>query len=184
LSVAAILIALVVGVVAPLAAAATFPSWDSQFNGPARFVMLNQFGGAAVLDRETGLVWEQSPSTSLFTWFDAQIHCNTLNVGNRKGWGLPTIQELASLIDPSQVNPALPQGHPFNVQLVPFCPTGCGIPSHWSATENLAILPTQRGWQVSFADGSVVAEGRNGLGFGPGTEFAWCVRGGHGVDAQ
>src|SRR5229473_7580307 len=50
-------------------------------------------GGAAVRDNETGLVWEQSPSTSIFTWEDDQLHCNRLNVGNRIGWRLPTLQE-------------------------------------------------------------------------------------------
>src|SRR5712664_2172833 len=45
-------------------------------------------GGAAVRDNETGLVWEHSLSTSTFTWLNAQLHCNTLTVGNRKGWRL------------------------------------------------------------------------------------------------
>ena len=45
------------------------PSWDQQLPASTRFVVLSNWidaahpsGGAAVLDRETGLVWEQSPT--------------------------------------------------------------------------------------------------------------------------
>src|SRR6266446_7070038 len=103
------------------------PAWDQQLQCDTtltcpRFIVSPNWidashpsGGAAVLDRETGLVWEQSPSTSTFTWEDAQIHCNQLTVGNRIGWRLPTLQELASLVDGDPANtssPRLPPGHP------------------------------------------------------------------------
>jgi len=122
--------------VAPLAAGGdrAFPSWDKQINHPNRCKVLEDFANAAVQDREMGLVWEQSPEegsksnpTPPQTWLNAQSSCNTRTVGGRKGWRLPTIQELASLVDPTQSNPALPSGHPFsNVQF----PTGL----YWSAT--------------------------------------------------
>jgi len=64
-------------IVVPLAAAKP-PSWDKQINNPGRFKVLNDFGGAAVYDRETGLVWEQSPETApnpttTQTWLDALV---------------------------------------------------------------------------------------------------------------
>ena len=34
-------------------------------------------------------------------------------LGGRKGYRLPTIEELSSLIDPNQEYPALPVDHPF-----------------------------------------------------------------------
>ena len=123
--------------------------------------------GDAVLDRETGLVWEKSPSKSEYDWNDAHWHCNSLGLGNRMGWRLPTVQELASLMDPTQGVPSLPIGHPFhNVQ-----------PSfYWSATT--MADDTMLAWDVLFADGRV------GSGSRSVSRYAWCVRGGQGVDSQ
>lgn len=142
-------------------------SWSEKLE-KKRFVVLESFGGAAVLDNETGLVWEQSPSSETFTWLEAQIHCNTLGKGDRHGWRLPTYQDLASLIDRTQISPALPVGHPFsNVQL----------DIYWSATTFGG--DTSDAWVVSPA-GNV-----NYGWFDKATErHAWCVRGGQGVDPQ
>ncbi len=148
------------------------PSWDQQLQCDTtatcpRFIVLSNWGNAAVLDRETGLVWEQSPSTGTDDWIGAQIHCNQLTVGNRKGWRLPTIQELASLIDPTRSIPSLPIGHPFsNVQ----------SSRYWSATT--AVFNGTFAWVVVFDVGVV------GLGDKGGNDYAWCVRGGQGVDPQ
>ncbi|MBI4490503.1 MAG: hypothetical protein HY694_15580 [Deltaproteobacteria bacterium] len=42
--------------------------WDKKINNPGRFKVLSQFGGLAVLDKETGRVWDQSPDTNARTW--------------------------------------------------------------------------------------------------------------------
>jgi len=160
--------------VAPQAAAIP-PSWDTQINEPSRFTVLSDFNKEAVLDKETGLVWQQSPGDArdrnpTETWLQAQWICNTRTVGNRKGWRLPTLQELASLVDPTQSNPALPSGHPFtNVQ----------VPSskYWSASTR-ALTPTAA-WLVRFSDGDVSVGIKANKAF-----HVWCVRGGQGVDPQ
>jgi len=150
-------------------AAAKPPSWDTKINGAGRFKVLSQFNNEAVLDKETGLVWEQSPSTSTFTWFTAQIHCNQLTVGGRLGWRVPTIQELATLVDPNNPggNPDLPPGHPFNNVQSSF---------YWSATTS--ANDTSVAWLVDFGGGGVSTVGKTGV------KFVWCVRGGQGVDPQ
>ncbi len=147
--------------------------WDQHIDTTSRFAVLSAFGGAAVRDNETGLVWEQSPSKSGFQWsgiggVTAASHCNQLTTGSRLGWRLPTLQELASLVDPTQSDPSLPSGHPFsNVQ----------SSAYWSAT----TLAGSSGiaWAVDFSVGAV-----NNL-FAKGfSNPVWCVRGGQGVDPQ
>jgi uncharacterized protein DUF1566 len=147
-------------------------TWDKIFSGPVRFKLLSDFGNAAVFDKETGLVWERSPSTTSYTPLDAHAHCNTLLVGNRFGWRLPTIQELASLIDPTQANPALNIGHPFSNIVTEDC--------YWSA--NPAFGGQEPNWSVGFNDNGQVTFG--GCGSGDGKNLVWCVRGGQGVNPQ
>ena len=145
---------------------AAAPTWHQILPAAQRFVMV--MSNQAVLGKETGLVWEQAPSTSTSTWPSVQIHCNEMTLGNRKGWRLPTVQELASLVDPTQSDPVLPAGHPFtNVQS-----TG-----YWSATT--VATNTSNAWVVDFDDGSVVGWNKSGSAW-----FVWCVRGGQGVDPQ
>jgi uncharacterized protein DUF1566 len=158
-------------IVVPLAAAGdrTFPSWDKQINTPERFKVLGDFADAAVLDRETGLVWEQSPSTSNFTWVDALTHCYFLEVGGRKGWRLPTIEELASLVNTSNSSPALPTGHPF---ALPKSVQETGY--YWSATTDANI--NSNAYLVSFVSGDLNIFTKTF------TTHLWCVRYGQGID--
>jgi hypothetical protein len=161
------------------------PSWDqtltctSAANCP-RFLVLSNFAGEAVMDRETGLVWERSPGDTdrdgdvdlddAHTWADARIICaHRKTVGGRKGWRLPSFAELSSLIDPSFFFPVLllPPGHPFgkNIQ----------YSGYWSATTD-ADRPDFAAWKVSFGDGDVAPSSKTDIG------FVWCVRGGMNAD--
>ena len=145
------------------------PSWDQTLPSAARFIVLSNFGSAAVLDRETGLVWDRSPVATTFTWTDAHLFCNELPTGNRLGWRLPTYQELTSLVDLSVPlpGPRLPAGHPFpTVQ-----PT-----EYWSATTT--AVDTSGAWALNFASASPRRDVRTN------PKAAWCVRGGQGSDPQ
>src|SRR5262249_44050324 len=106
---------------APSAGAQTFqngpyyanPSWDQHIPAGQRFIVLSNWGNAAVLDRETGLVWQRSPNGVNASWFGSAGKCHSdAATGNRLGWRLPSVEELASLVDRTQSNPALPPGHP------------------------------------------------------------------------
>src|SRR5262247_3707722 len=70
------------------------PSWDQTLPSATRFIVLSNFGGQAVLDRETGLVWEKSPNTAPMLWEPALEYCINHRVGDRQGWRLPTMAEL------------------------------------------------------------------------------------------
>jgi hypothetical protein len=79
----------------------------------SRFVILANFNGEAVLDRETGLVWQRAVSDAQFDSVAAEF-CHESHVGGRYGWRLPTVAEATSLFDPSVTTiPSLPLGHPF-----------------------------------------------------------------------
>lgn len=91
------------------------PSWSVQLAaddspspdncGSTRFECV--FDGSAVLDKETGLVWQTAPSISTInTWAGARLACVSLVQGLRRGWHLPTIEELSTLL-------ALPATAPF-----------------------------------------------------------------------
>ena len=61
-----------------------------------------------VIDNNTGLTWEKSPSTEFYTWYDAQNHCadlNSSNYGGKSNWRLPNPLELLTIIDLGQPNP-------------------------------------------------------------------------------
>jgi hypothetical protein len=171
----AVLVVLIVG--AP--ASVWSDPWDKQINTPQRFKVLGDFGGTAVLDKETGLVWERSPEhTFQSDWGQAQALCNLKDVGNRKGWRLPTIQELASLVDPSvpSPGPTLPPGHPFeNVMVAPgsFPPA---TSAYWSA--NTWSSDSTVAWDLTFNTGVVANTSKAAL------HWVWCVRTGQGVDIQ
>ena len=112
-------------------------NWDQKLT-TGRFTVLSDFGGLAVRDNETGLVWEQSPLTTIHHWdssggvsASALFQCTSRTTGGRKGWRLPSLHELASLVDPANSNPSLPTGHPFtNVQSADYWlgTTGAGNP--------------------------------------------------------
>jgi hypothetical protein len=144
------------------------PSWDQQLPAATRFIVLANWQSAAVLDRETGLVWEKVPRTStVFSWITASRHCSGLDLGGRKGWRLPTLQELASLVDSSQSNPALPSGHPFTVQ----------SSNYWSAST--FADDTADAYSVAFENGIVLVNVKSSPNL-----LVWCVRGGQGVNPQ
>jgi hypothetical protein len=147
------------------------PSWDQTLPVATRFIILSNFASDAVLDRETGLVWEKSPDTTPHDWEFVGRVCANKNVGGRKGWRLPSFVELASLVDPANSSPALPTGHPF-----------INIPSltnYWSAT-TLARDPTEA-WAVRFGSSAV---GNGPVGIAPKTNLflGWCVRGAMNAD--
>ena len=60
-----------------------------------RFVILAAFNNDTVLDKETGLVWENSPqSTAISLSTNARLPCANKAAGGRTGWRLPSLPEL------------------------------------------------------------------------------------------
>ena len=53
-----------------------------------------------VLDTQTRLVWQQVSSSTKMSWADAQTYCEG-------EWRLPSVNELQTLVDDSQTDPAV-----------------------------------------------------------------------------
>lgn len=120
-----------------------------------------------VLDKETGLVWERAPSIEKFHWDAAIVYSYAKAVAGRKGWRLPSIEELLSVVDPTRSNPSLPAGHPFlNVQLDDV---------YWSSTLGMSFLPTYA-WGYNFSNADT------GNNLKSTSRYVWLVRGGSGHD--
>jgi hypothetical protein len=119
----------------------TLPANDGEPDGcnSSRFKCV--MGGEAVLDKQTGLTWAKNADLAGGTkpWQEAVKFCQNLEIGNQKGWRLPTKEELITILDTSQSHPALPDGHPFkNVASVP--PTGYWTGTTYEGNSNNAYL--------------------------------------------
>lgn len=148
------------------------PAWSQTFPGTTRFIVLANFTNQAVLDRETGLVWERSPGAGTRTRADAVVYCMQRTTGGRMGWRLPKAEELFSLIDPANIpafifsnSPAaLPTGHPFlNVGTQPFMSSSAlGAP----------FGPGDGGFVSVFLGGGFIQT----FDSSDSTNATWCVR--------
>ena len=147
----------------------TQATWIDHAPNP-RFTIWNSGAGDAVFDKETGLVWERSPAVSKNGFSGAVVYSTTKAVANRKGWRLPALEELLSLVDPTQMNPTLPVGHPFqNIQLDYF---------YWTMSKGIPMAGAGfLVWGYNFGNAdtsSIVAQ--------QAQCYTWLVRGGYGHD--
>ncbi len=153
---------------------ASAPTWHQILPEGQRFVLV--MDNYAVLDKETGLVWVRSPRTRA-SWYNAEEQCTASYNAGRFGWRLPTIQELASLIQyhGAELPWFLPIGHPFDLEW------DYNWVEHWSITTHAAH--PSGAWAVHF-----YALGWDGTPVIPVDKdtllHVWCVRGGSGPDSQ
>lgn len=64
-------------------------------------------GNGTITDRLTGLMWEQSPSTTKYTWENAFTRVAEINgsgLGGYTDWRLPNILELESIVNAEQTS--------------------------------------------------------------------------------
>ena len=89
---------------------------------------------------------------------EAILHCVSLGTGYR----LSELEEIISIVDYSQFDPALPAGHPFSNILLNN--------RYWSVT-TLAGNSTSA-WEVALHDGTVAGRGK------ASDDLVLCVRSG------
>lgn len=165
--------------------------WMKKYdNGKRRFKVLRRFSEEAVLDRETYLIWQKQAGATTMDFFAANKHCNELELGGRRGWHLPTIVDIQSLLLPNGAeNKAegvlLPAEHPFmglkgGVRYwTTSMGTGTPVGAVDVATGDIKYLPIP-GWD----DPAVLVRPCMGQACGvdpavggPGMALPWCVRG-------
>jgi hypothetical protein len=93
-----------------------------------------------VLDTVTGLSWQGSVDSIGYNWRDANSYCATLVVSGR-GWRLPMVVELASIVDFTRVDPAI------DTDAFPGTP---GVPFWTSQTDT---ANSGLAWYVYFKNG-------------------------------
>jgi hypothetical protein len=134
-------------------------AWSGTLPASRRFTIV--LNGQAVLDNETGLVWERTPGLTQHEWSSARFVCALSSTGSRRGWRVPTVSEILSLVDTSTSNPSLPAGHPFVM--------GPSI-IFWTATPSTQTADYY--FVMQMVSGAISQV--------PGSNFfrLWCVRGG------
>lgn len=116
-------------------------------------------GNGTITDNLTQLVWQKVPNPNLFTWENALIYAEGLNLATASDWRLPNIKELQSLNDETVSNPSA---------TTTFFPA-IGVHNYWSSTS----LPNQttKAWYWSTIFGVTTYDTKTN------TNFVICVRG-------
>ncbi|MFC1452105.1 DUF1566 domain-containing protein [Verrucomicrobiota bacterium] len=67
-------------------------------------------GDGTITDLNTGLMWEQTPSSIGYSWQEASDYCDNLVLGGYDDWRMPNVKELQSIVDysrsPTAIDPA------------------------------------------------------------------------------
>jgi Protein of unknown function (DUF1566) len=131
--------------------------------GDARWTNL---GNGILRDASTGLEWTSDDNGSDVDWNDAKTYCD----GRRKGWRLPSLQELKAIFDPAERGSRCAQtlckvSSQFNLTDTWF----------WSATQvgNDSTDGSELAWGVLMVNGAQTQAVRD-ASFGSRT---LCVRG-------
>jgi hypothetical protein len=132
-----------------------------------------------VRDNHTGLIWERDGDGSgLVSWEQAASYCEDLSLGASSDWRLPSVRELASLVDEARVAPSI------DVAMFPSTHYGARSDNWYWAVES-ARNNASAHWALNFDDGFT--------GFNAGAEGAWnhftlsyakCVRQAAGEDGE
>ncbi len=147
-----------------LAAAFGASALVSRANAPAgRYTISN----GTVYDTKTKLTWQQTlpPPSMDFTWPAASNYCSGLSL-NGAGWRLPTVKELASILDFSQ---------PSNAATIdPNAFPGTLANGYWSSTPYAPL--SGDAWYVLFQINSGFSWGHTAAGMFTQKAHVRCVR--------
>jgi hypothetical protein len=135
-----------------------FLAVDAHASAPAGRYTVN---GGTVLDKQTKLTWQRTPSATMYSWANAKTACAVAgaNLGGT-GWRVPTIKELQTLIDYSQ---------PYTTALIDATAFPATVQDNfWSATPLSGSA--SMAWYVSFHWGNAAND------IATSTFYVRCVR--------
>jgi len=95
-----------------------------------------------VTDKTTGLMWRKK-SSGPFTWMEALRYCEELEFAGHKDWRLPDINELLSIVNYLNRNPAI------DIKAFP----GTASSYYWSSTSY--IFHPDSAWMTNFFSGDI-----------------------------
>jgi hypothetical protein len=98
-----------------------------------------------IRDEYTGLVWQQGYSEATLSFDDAAAYCDALDLGG-EAWRLPSIRELATLVDEAQVAPSI------NREAFPNTQYGSRS-DHWYWASHASVNDPSAAWALNFDDG-------------------------------
>lgn len=99
-----------------------------------------------VADNVTGLMWERNVSTPTYTRTDATAYCKANTLGGHSDWRLPTVLELASILDFTVSTPSI------DPSVFPSTPSGFFWTStSWGGSSTI-------GWVVDFGIGGSISK--------------------------
>jgi hypothetical protein len=117
-------------------------------------------GNGVVYDAKSKLTWQQTVSSTTYTWADAKTYCAGVAVSlGGTGWRLPTLKELQSLVDYSRSAGPMIDPNAF--------PSTPGT-AFWSASQ--VAGPPSYAWYVNFNYGTTLGA------FVGGMSNVRCVR--------
>lgn len=97
-------------------------------------------GNGTVYDSKSKLTWQQTVSSTTYTWAEAKTYCAGVGASlGGTGWRVPTIKELLSIVDFSQTVPP-----PIDPNAFP------STPLEWFWSSSPAAGPPPFAWVVDF----------------------------------
>jgi hypothetical protein len=114
-------------------------------------------GEAEVRDNYTGLVWQRGTSETELSWEQAGEYCANLGLNGQR-WRLPSVRELATLVDEAKVAPAI------DTEMFPGTRYGARS-NDWYWASHRQRGNTYAAWAINYDDGFT--------GFNAGSSSSW-----------
>jgi hypothetical protein len=109
-------------------------------------------GQGIIMDRVTGLMWQQATDPGLYDWQQALDYCSSLTLGCYDDWRLPTVRELSTLVDSAIPSP----GPMINAEYFPDTMAD----TYWSST--IVSGGPADAWVLNMYDGGLLKRPRVG----------------------